>query len=112
RPWPSLVHHRQRPVPELLPVLPAVLRLPLDELDDGRPEIDALQLPGGVQPTRADRIDLDKLVADDVDAGVEDAVGQEARADGFGDLEDARGDLGQCGFAAGGHVAAEVALRA
>ena len=37
--------------------------LPLDELDDGRPEIDALQLPGGVQPTRADRIDLDKLVA-------------------------------------------------
>src|SRR5690606_33161059 len=86
----SLLHDGELAVSELLSVLPAVLDLPLDQLHDGGAEIDSLEPACGVEPARADRVDLDELVADDVDTGVEDAVGDEPGAHGLGDLENPR----------------------
>src|SRR5690606_18979351 len=76
----TLLHDGELAVSELLSVLPAVLDLPLDQLHDGGAEIDSLEPACGVEPARADRVDLDELVADDVDTGVEDAVGDEPGA--------------------------------
>src|SRR5690606_8470529 len=106
----SLLHDGELAVSELLSVLPAVLDLPLDQLHDGGAEIDSLEPACGVEPARADRVDLDELVADDVDTGVEDAVGDEPGAHRLGDLENPRCDLGLRWFPPGCHVAAEVAF--
>src|SRR5690606_20252762 len=90
----SLLHDGELAGSELLSVLPAVLDLPLDQLHGGGAEIDSLEPACGVEPARADRVDLDELVADDVDTGVEDAVGDEPGAHRLGDLENPRCDLG------------------
>src|SRR5690606_3549863 len=87
------VHHGEGPVAQLRSVSLPELHLPLDQLDHPHPEVDLLDVAGRVQSSRADGVDLDQLVADDVQADIEDAVGEQARPHELGDLEHPGRDL-------------------